>query len=351
MDGLANDIVQAIDEAVVRDSDDGFRPHLGASIIGKPCEREIYYSFRWMKKKAFDGRMLRLFGRGHREEPVFADLLRKTGATVFLENPADGKQFSYSRLGGHYGGSQDGAAKNLPGAYLGWVLLEFKTHNRKSFDKLILNRVEKAKPEHHDQMIQYMAWSGLPRALYCAVCKDDDRIHMEWVEPNENRARALEAKAERIITGQEPPDRLNDEPTWFECKFCDFHSICHGKEIPLPNCRTCCHAEVNTETGAWVCGFTMQDLMKEEQEVGCRRHLYIPKLLENWAEPMDASLPENWVQYQIKGTEHYFKNGPAGDGTQYTSREIHDVEDKTALADPLIAELVRTFEGRLVKSN
>lgn len=39
---------------------DWMRPHLGASVIGKQCMREIWYGFRWSKKTNFSGRMLRL---------------------------------------------------------------------------------------------------------------------------------------------------------------------------------------------------------------------------------------------------------------------------------------------------
>ena len=35
--------------------------HLGASIIGKDCERALWYDFRWVTRWAFTGRMLRLF--------------------------------------------------------------------------------------------------------------------------------------------------------------------------------------------------------------------------------------------------------------------------------------------------
>jgi len=59
-----------------------FRSHLGGSMIGKKCSRELYYSFRWFKRPAFQGRILRLFDRGHAEEFSFVDLLRSQGIEV-----------------------------------------------------------------------------------------------------------------------------------------------------------------------------------------------------------------------------------------------------------------------------
>ena len=33
-------------------ADDGLRQHLGASLIGKPCERALWYAFRWTTLKS-----------------------------------------------------------------------------------------------------------------------------------------------------------------------------------------------------------------------------------------------------------------------------------------------------------
>ena len=40
--------LEAIYAAYVADADDGFRDHLGASIIGKECRRALWYDFRWV---------------------------------------------------------------------------------------------------------------------------------------------------------------------------------------------------------------------------------------------------------------------------------------------------------------
>jgi hypothetical protein len=56
------------------------RPHLGASQIGNDCNRALWYSFRWAVWPHFDGRTLRLFDRGQREEAVFVEELRRIGA-------------------------------------------------------------------------------------------------------------------------------------------------------------------------------------------------------------------------------------------------------------------------------
>ena len=61
---------------------DGFREHLGASLIGKPCGRALWFDFRWVTPSRFSGRMLRLFETGQREEDRIVALHELTHALV-----------------------------------------------------------------------------------------------------------------------------------------------------------------------------------------------------------------------------------------------------------------------------
>ena len=90
-----------------------FRAHLGASLIGRKCNRELWYSFHWTTQKNFDGRMLRLFNRGHLEEPRFVAALQMIGCKVH-QYDANGKQFRIAGHNGHYGGSLDAVVENCP---------------------------------------------------------------------------------------------------------------------------------------------------------------------------------------------------------------------------------------------
>ena len=49
---LATATLDAIDAAMLKAADDGLRQHLGASLIGKPCERALWYTFRWTTLKS-----------------------------------------------------------------------------------------------------------------------------------------------------------------------------------------------------------------------------------------------------------------------------------------------------------
>ena len=128
--------VAAIYAAYEATRGDGFRDHLGASLIGKPCERALWYDFRWITPATFPGRILRLFETGQLEEARLVRNLRATGATVLDVDPETGRQFRVEAVGGHFGGSLDAVAIGLIEAPKTWHVVEFKTHSARSFHEL-----------------------------------------------------------------------------------------------------------------------------------------------------------------------------------------------------------------------
>ena len=104
---------EAIFAAYEADRDAGFRPHLGASQVGKSCERALWYDFRWTTPARFPGRILRLFETGQLEEARIVRNLRRIGATVLEVDPETGRQWRVEAHGGHFGGSLDAVALNL----------------------------------------------------------------------------------------------------------------------------------------------------------------------------------------------------------------------------------------------
>ena len=57
------------------------REYLGASQIGNPCSRALWYSFRFATKpEPHTAREERLFNRGNIEEPVIEADLKRAGA-------------------------------------------------------------------------------------------------------------------------------------------------------------------------------------------------------------------------------------------------------------------------------
>src|SRR5574343_324885 len=162
----------------------------------------------------------------------------------------------------------------------------------------------------------YMNWAGLERAVYVAVCKDDDRLHLERIDADKEAARGLMERAQRIIEAPTPPEGISTDASCFGCKFCEHAGVCHGTAAPLPTCRSCSHATPEMDgAGTWTCArHSGKTLSVAEQKAGCQAHRYIPILLKNIAEPVDASEQDNWVKYRLKADGAEFTNGtpPAG---------------------------------------
>jgi len=262
---IADKINDGIDELSVKTLKDKPRTHLGISEIGEPCMRQLYYKFRWVKFEEFDGRMLRLFKRGHREEERFINYLEGIGCKVnrFDEN---GKQYRVSSVMGHYGGSCDGISITP------WsdekFLLEFKTHNSKSFIDLLNKGIHKSKPKHFAQMSGYAYHMNIKYGIYFPENKNDDDIKVEVIRLDWLLGRQLEIKANEIITAKDPPAKISENSAYWECKFCTFLGICHQNEIPQKNCRSC-RSAVAIDNAEWLCSRYNSLIPKDFIAKGC----------------------------------------------------------------------------------
>lgn len=321
---------------------DGHRPHLGASIVGRKCDRQLWYTFRWAKRERFPGRLLRLFERGQMEEDRWWADLRRIGVTVHDRSP-DGKQWRVTAVGGHFGGSMDAAVVGLPEAPKTWHVAEVKTHNAKSFADLQKKGVRSAKPEHWSQMQAYMHLTGMDRAVYLATNKDTDDLYVERIEHDADAAEVILARAERIITAPEPPARISADPSWYECKLCSYASVCHGTVLPEVNCRTCAHATpvvvAEREQGLWDCArHGREEIPVSVQRTGCNSHRYIPVFIERVA--MQVDVRDGDVVYRTHDGEEFINGEAPG---ALTSEELRALDDKASA--PFAAERKAALAG------
>jgi hypothetical protein len=310
---LALQLTADIDAWCKKAFDDGHRNHLGASLIGRECLRELWYVFRWVKHVEHDGRMQRLFKRGHFEEPRFASYLRGIGCEVtnsvrqvlhynpeseayfyaaeFTTGP-DGlcvdvtgnpqheaiaasrgikpEQMRVSGVGGHFGGSLDGEVK-LPASYgdLPVMVNEYKTQaTGHKFAALQKNGVKIEKPDHFAQMCIYGRKRGHKYAVYMAVNKNDDSLYVEVVELDWQYADRLEQKAQTVILSPTPPEKLSQSPLFQKCSYCDFKSVCHEGAQYEKNCRSCQFA-APADGGVWNCTMYGQAIPADFIRIGC----------------------------------------------------------------------------------
>lgn len=318
---LQKRLMEDVDEWCVKTFDGGHRNHLGASLIGRECNRYLWGIFRWLIREPTDGRKQRLFNRGHREEERFIQYLEGIGCQVWFEDreskilmfhaesdsyyladnledgdglqspitfthpyykahlaraKADGIEFPQYRISdvlGHFGGSLDGICI-LPERFgiKEPLLLEFKTNGTgASFNSLSEKGMPLAKPEHFAQTSTYGFKYNFNYCLYLNTNKNDDSIHLQIVKLNHNLGQQMIAKAERIILSQEPPARLSDNPTFFNCQYCAQKEICHNNAPPEKNCRSCKFAQP-VENAEWQCNQWNAIIPKEEIKNACPQY-------------------------------------------------------------------------------
>ena len=288
------------------------RGHMGCSMLGHHCDRWLWLSFRWAVREEFPGRVLRLFRRGHNEEKTIISDLRNVG--VDIRDTFNGRQRKVD-FGAHVSGSIDGIIeKGLPEAPRTRHIAEFKTHSKKSFDDLVKNGVEKSKLAHYVQMQVYMHGTDIKRAVYVAVCKDDDRMYVERIEYDKEVALKYIERGRRLALDNRMPPPISTDPTWYQCKFCAAHSFCHEKKpTKFANCRTCAHSTPMADS-TWRCERHEADGIPEDfQREGCDDHVIHPDLVPWEFEGSDDGLHVTWL---IDGKR--ILNGPNG----YKSREI-----------------------------
>jgi len=317
------------------------RSHFGASQAGHKCDRWLWLSFRWAVQPEFSGRILRLFRRGHHEEDWIVDDLRAAG--VKITHTGD-RQHTFE-FGCHIGGSVDGIIESgVPKAPKKRLVAEFKTHALKSFTVLKANGVEKSKPVHYWQMQLYMLGTGIDRALYVAVCKNDDELYMERVRFDKASADALLERCKSIVQADRMPDPISTDPSWYECKSCDAYEFCHKTKLTKHvNCRTCAHATAE-ESGEWSCArHESTGIPVDFQHEGCSCHVLHPDLVP-WE--MGENGRNDEAVYIINGKP--IRNGDPGEHV-YASSEI--IANPDALGHKMVEEVRRTFPGaKIVES-
>lgn len=247
------------------------RWHLGASEIGHPCSRRVWYSFRWVLKQEHTGRQHRLFQRGHSEEPKIIHRLKRIGIELSDIDPNTGKQWQMVHpQEPHYGGSLDGIAHipGLPPAFA-TMIAEFKTHNDASFEKLLKKGVRLSKPQHFAQMSSYGEVKRYPLGLYCAVNKNDDSLAIRVTPLQYSLGKITFNKAVEVIRSQRAPTRVSENSAHFECKFCPYRGPCHLKQPLLRNCRSCVNGMPNPFDKEWTCARFGGPIPRDVVVVGC----------------------------------------------------------------------------------
>lgn len=322
--------LDAVDAAIeARENAKERRGYLGMSAIGGPCERALWYGFRWCLSPSFSALTLKRFEDGHTGEDLQAERLRLVdGVRLLTLDPRTGDQFAFQDLAGHFRGHADGRILGLLQAPRTEHVWEHKSTDEKKQGALAKLRHEKGEKAalaewdatYYGQAQLYMHYSGLTR--HYLTCSTPGGRATISVRTNADGAVALALieKARRIITAQEPPPRISERPDWYQCKWCDYRTVCHGDTLPDVGCRTCLHATPEMDSDArWSCARYGCDMPIEYQRQSCEcpEHRFIPALLKG-CEAVDADDTENWVEYYVEANDTVFRNA----AQNWTSAEL-----------------------------
>ena len=317
------------------------RDYMGWSMIGAECDRALWLGFRWAGAKQVEGRVARLFDSGHREEARILEELRAIGCKVEAIDPKTRGQIGVSSHGGHFRGHLDAIVTGLPEAPTVRHLVDVKTANTKNFDKVVRDGIEKTFPKYWAQGHGYAAHMGLSHCAFIFVCKDDDRIHVERFAADPAVAQRYEDRAARLIFSDRMPPPISVDPSWFSCKWCEHHDLCHGSRlVKQVNCRTCCHSTPG-RSGGWTCArYDGAEIPLDAQRTGCEAHALHPDLVPwQMAEPVDE-----WTPVYIVGGRKVANGAP--DANIYSSREL--IANAGLCGDEMVAELRQEFPSARV---
>ena len=256
------------------------RAHLGASEIGGTDTRSTWFKYRWCLTREFERRVLRLYRLGNILEDEIISILRKI-PNVIVYNEAEGEQFGFSELGGHFSGSLDGVISGLPESPKTPHLLECKSASKKQFDALKkLGDYSKWKSTYAAQIQIYMGAMALKRALVAVYCKDDSRLYFERIKVQPMVFPSMIARAESLITAIEPPTSSFPNECYYEARFMseDDQAVYWGKALPAKkHCRNCKHSEAFFETNdaSWKCNLQNSLMDRARQLEGCDHHEWL----------------------------------------------------------------------------
>ena len=284
-----------------------FPNSLGMSKVGAPCVRSLWYSFNYCDKSKFKNRIKLILNRGTYEEKNIISLLEKIGLTII--SPHDGKNskdsFKYAILGGKIKGVLDGIITHgVPEAPEKAHVLEIKTMNSSNFKDMEKNGLQKSKIEHFVQLQLYMHVSEIDRGIYVAINKNTDEIYVERVKYSKSICEMYLSRANQVVNENQPPKRLTEDSSFFQCKMCSFVEVCHGNKLPLANCRTCDFFDIKTG----VCGYWTKQKSEEKkpdintQKKGCSKHVYKKSLMSTLLDSETVvNIDESNYKISVKG--------------------------------------------------
>lgn len=213
-------ITKIIEETIRNRPKDAHRDYIGASQIGNPCDRSIWYEFNCFDREVDRVKVSKTYDVGRNLEHLIARYISESG--IWIDRP----DHAYSdkeipQFRGHIDGLLR-LTNQEP------IVIEIKTCKASSFARFVKHGLKKWSPNYYDQMQSYLGMTGYQNGVLLAFNKDDSQLHEEWVEFDCIHYEMLKDKVKRIITSEDAPDRINRSPLFHVCQMCNFRKVCNS---------------------------------------------------------------------------------------------------------------------------
>lgn len=216
----ADDVVITIDKHLVDTiKQKTARTYLGGSVIGKECDRQLWYEYHQPILNQ-DPRIQRIFDMGHLLESYVIALLKHSGYQVHHVDGENDAQFGFTD--GKIAGNIDGVIILNDHPHL----LEIKSASEKRFNEMVKKGVAISDPVYFTQMQVYMKYMELDKALFVAINKNDCSIHIEVVEFDKMHADYMVNRGKEIVEMKSEPERKYKTKAFFKCQYCNYKEKC-----------------------------------------------------------------------------------------------------------------------------
>jgi CRISPR/Cas system-associated exonuclease Cas4 (RecB family) len=194
------------------------RDYIGASSIGSPCERLIWYRYHGIIGEPISAKLKRTFSVGHYLEKMVISQLRDAGLNIITP------VYALSDLDlPNFKGHVDGIWRNENKI----AIIEIKTARDSSFHEFVKVGLLRWNAIYYAQLQAYMGMSNIHEAYLIALNKDTSDVHDEFIAFDADYYEGLKHKAKRIIDSEIEPERVNVNPCYFMCRACQYKRICH----------------------------------------------------------------------------------------------------------------------------